>query len=208
MKTIGQILKESRTTAGLSLEKLEKETKIKKCFLVALEEEDWKHLPVYAVVLGFVKSVADVLRLDSRKMVALFRRDYPPQPIAIAPKPDISKRFSWNPKLTFAVLVAVVGILVGGYLLFQYINFARPPRLVVYQPKDGETVIQSMVTVAGKTEADVLVRANNQPLLVDSEGNFSADVEINDKTSQIEIIAETRTGKVTKVIRKIITQFK
>jgi cytoskeletal protein RodZ len=53
MNTVGQILKDARLTQKISLSDLEKITKIKKEFLVKLENEDWNNLPEFPVVSGF-----------------------------------------------------------------------------------------------------------------------------------------------------------
>ena len=65
MKTIGRALKEARTQKRLSLSKLESQTKIKKNFIQAIENEDWESLPEFPVVVGFVKSIAGALKISA-----------------------------------------------------------------------------------------------------------------------------------------------
>ena len=57
MNTIGQILKDARTRKGVTLKSLEKETKIKKEFILRIENNDWQNLPDFPVVSGFVKKI-------------------------------------------------------------------------------------------------------------------------------------------------------
>ena len=75
MKTIGESIKSARTRKKISRAKLEEETKIKKEFIEAIESEEWSNLPEYPVVRGFVRSIAQTLKVDTRKMLALLRRD-------------------------------------------------------------------------------------------------------------------------------------
>ena len=77
MKTAGEIIKEARVKKKYSRARLESETKIKKEFIEALEQEDWARLPEYPVVSGFVKNIADALSLDRSRITAVLRRDYP-----------------------------------------------------------------------------------------------------------------------------------
>ena len=56
MKTVGQILRETRVAKGLTLEQIEKETKIRKRFLVGIEADDFREMPSQAYAKGFVKN--------------------------------------------------------------------------------------------------------------------------------------------------------
>lgn len=93
MKTIGQFLKDARNKKRYSLVKVENATRIKKNFIEAIEKEDWRSLPDFPVVVGFVKSIAQFLDLNVRSTVALLRRDYPPKSLSINPKPDVGQDF-------------------------------------------------------------------------------------------------------------------
>src|SRR4030043_1119432 len=207
MKTIGEVLKEARNKKRYSLEGLEKETKIKRSFIQAIEEENWDFLPEYPVILGFVKNIASFLAIDTKGTVALLRRDYPPKVLSVNPKPDISKEFSWSPKLTFPVGFANVIFLITGYLGFQYIKFISPPVLQVTSPKEGQVVDKQQVLVEGKTDSEATVKVNNQPVLVGEEGTFSIDLDISQKTEEIDVISTSRSGKISEIKVKIVPKF-
>src|SRR3990172_1081627 len=108
MKTIGQVIKESRAKKKLSKKKLEEITKIKESFIDAIEKENWDKLPEYPVLQGFVTSIAKTLKIDTNTVSALLRRDYPPKKLEINPKPDVSEKFSWSPRLTFILGTFIV----------------------------------------------------------------------------------------------------
>jgi cytoskeletal protein RodZ len=206
MKTIGGAIKEARTRKKYSLSKLEEVTKIKKDFISALEKEDWKNLPEFPVLSGFVKSIAGALGASEKSLLALLRRDYPPKALSINPKPDVGDKFVWSPKLTFAVGVGIIMVLVLGYLGIQYKKFISPPSLNVFEPKEEQVVKERRVKVTGKTDGDAIVKINNQPVLLDSEGNFEAEIEIFEGTNEIVVKAQSRAGKETVVRRKIIPE--
>jgi len=207
MKTIGEVLREARSKKRYSLESLEKETKIKKSFIQAIEKEDWNVLPEYPVILGFVKNIASFLGIDSKGTIALLRRDYPPKVLSVNPKPDISREFSWSPQLTFLVGIAVVILLIAGYLGFQYIKFISPPTLQVVLPKESQVVDKAQVLVQGKTDAEATVKVNNQPVLVGEDGKFSIDLDISQKTEEVDVISTSRSGKTSEIKVKIIPKF-
>ena len=207
MKTVGAFLKNARIGKKVSLKSLERQTRIKKEFIEAIEREEWKDLPEFPVVSGFVKNIASALDVDWKKAVALLRRDYPPRRLAINPKPDISSGFKWGPKLGFILGVGFVGILIVGYLGFQYLRFMSPPVLEVWKPADGEVLVERDIVVEGKTGPDASVRVNNQPALVADDGTFRAEIEVTEGMDDIKVEAVSRSGKSVIVHRQVSVDF-
>lgn len=208
MKTIGTLLKESRVRKRFSIKKVEEGTKIKREFIEKIEKENWPSLPSFSVVAGFVRNIASYLGIDEENALAVLRRDYPPRPVSINPKPDISNEFIWSPKLTFIAGVGIVLIMILGYLGFQYSSFVSPPKLSIEKPSDGEVVVQRNLLVVGKTNSDATIKVNNQPAIVSPEGDFETTIEVSENTGEIVVKAESRAGRETVVRRKIVTQFK
>ncbi len=203
MKTIGQILKDARVRKNYSVKKIEEITKIKSNFIELIEKEKWGSLPSFPTVLGFVKSLATSLSIDENMAVAVLKRDYPPKALNINPKPDVASRFTWSPRLTFAVGIVLVMLFVFGYLIFQYVGFVSPPRLSIDSPKENQTVEGRSVLVFGSTETDAKITVNNQPVLVDGSGKFTVSIGVAPETKEIIIKAISRSGKETEVKRKI-----
>jgi len=206
MKSIGNILKDARSKKRYSFAFLERKTKIKREFIGAIEKEDWKSLPEFSVVSGFVKSLASCLRLDVKFAGALLKRDYSLKALPINPKRDVDNKFYWTPKYTFFIGVSVVAIAVGSYLGFQYFKFLSPPKLEVFEPKDNSVVTNREILVYGKTDPDSVVKINNQPILINDRGEFSAKIEIFEGSEKLEIVSEARSGKKTTVSRRIIPE--
>jgi cytoskeletal protein RodZ len=203
MRTIGEVIKQARIEKKFSLVQLEKETRIRKSFIRALEKGSWKDLPELPVIMGFVKNIAGALKINKKQAVALLRRDYPPKKLRINPKPDVSDKFTWSPKLTFLIGSLTVFFVILTYLGFQYKSFTALPNLEIETPQDGEVVTQQVLTVSGLTDAEVTIKVNNQPVLVDENGRFSAEIEIFEGTGEIVIKALSRSGKETVVVKKI-----
>jgi len=208
MRTIGSFIKETRVRKKYSLEKLENLTKIKKHFLAGLERQDWAKLPDFPVLTGFVKNIAKALGLDEGSTIAILKRDYPPKDLSINPKPDVSDRFVWSPKLTFLVGVGVVLVAVVSYLLVSYIQFLSPPSLEVFEPRAEQVVTENPIKVSGKTTTDAVVTVNNQPFIVSDEGTFEGEIEVFEGTGEIIVKATSRSGKETLESRKIKVEFK
>ena len=197
MKTIGELIKQARLKSKYSRSHLEKLTKIKRDFIKAIEKENWNDLPEYPVVVGFIKNLAGALDINPKTAVAVLRRDYPPKNLPINPKPDVGDKRLWSPRLTFSLGVVLVTLGIIGYLVFQYINFIKPPVLVVNTPKDGQIVTDTIIEVSGKTNPEATIVINKQPVLVDDDGNFKTQLEVFEGTKDISIRAVSRSGKVT-----------
>ena len=206
MNTIGQILKEARMKKGVSLVKLENLTKIKREFISKIENNDWDNLPEFPVVSGFVKNIANAVNVSISKANAILRRDYPPKKLSINPTPDVGSKFVWSPKLTFAMGISTLLILVLGYLGFEYLKFVKPPELIVISPKENEQILQNKVKIEGKTTTDAILTVNNQPIILDINGKFSTDLEITKETEELKFKATSRSGKVTEKIVQIIVE--
>jgi len=206
MRTIGKFLHDARVQKRYSKSKLEDDTKIKSGFIDALENENWDKLPEYPVLQGFVGSISESLDLDKKQAIAMLRRDYPPKVLSINPKPDVSEKFAWSPKLTFLLGVFIISLMVLGYLLFQYISFITPPTLSIDSPSDGQVVRNVSLKVAGIVDKDATVLVNNQPAFLDEQGSFSATIEVFNGTEEIIIKATSRSGKETVIRRKIDVQ--
>jgi cytoskeletal protein RodZ len=206
MKTIGQILEDARVAKKYSLSHVEGITKIKSVFIDSIEKQDWNKLPAFPTVLGFVKSLAGALEVDEKLATAVLKRDYPPKKLKIAPKPDVGARFVWSPKLTFAVGVFAILLVIGGYLTFQYVHFISPPRLTVDSPKDNQKINGGSVTVFGSTDSDVKLLVNNQPVIISDDGKFSVSLDVSKDSKEVTITASSRSGKITTVSRKIVVQ--
>lgn len=77
LSELGKRLKEERERKNLSLEDLQKETKIQKRYLLAIEEGKFDVLPGMFYARAFVKNYAEVLGLDSEQLFAEFGDELP-----------------------------------------------------------------------------------------------------------------------------------
>lgn len=208
MKTIGMYLRAAREENTITLKDLSRHTKIKPEFLDAIENSEWEKLPELPVLVGFVKSISDVLNINRDQAVALLRRDYPPKKISINPRPDVRREIRFGQRTLFAIGGLIAILLMGGYLFSQYKAFTSPPAVAIISPAENELVSSHTVTVRGTTDPTATVKINGQPALVDENGNFVTDVEVVSETKAIEVRVLSRTGRETVFSRTIQIGFK
>lgn len=203
MRTIGDLFRESRAKKNVNYHFLEQKTKIKSEFIRAIEAENWSKLPDFPVLQGFVKNIASALDVNPELALALLKRDYPPKKVEVNPKPDVASKFTWSPRLTFFLAVFVVMILMGGYLVFQYKSFIRPPLLSLSSPQEGALITENFVEIEGTTNPQATVIVNNQPLLVEEDGSFKEKLPVASTTENVVVTATSRSGKETIITRTI-----
>jgi len=73
MPTMGELLREARYRRNLSLDQAEAVTKIRKKYLLALEEDDYAELPAPVYARGFLQIYAEYLGVDPHVVDKLFQ---------------------------------------------------------------------------------------------------------------------------------------
>ncbi len=207
MKTVGDILRKKRAQINLTFSEIEKTTKIRKTYLEALEKGDYHNLPPAAFTRGFIKNYSDYLGLDSREILALYRREFDEQKDKRLLPKDISStteesRFRLSPgKLT---VLTVFGLLIGffSYLGFQYQKLSGGPRLIIYSPAENAVFTKKEIEVSGKNEPETTIKINGQTIDV-SDGKFSKFIIVSEGLSTITIEVQGRNGKSSKEERHI-----
>ena len=110
MESIGAKLQGTRESKGYSVEQVARETHIARRFLEALEAEDFETFPGEPYLLGFLRTYANFLDLDSDELVTLYRntqiQEAPPPMEELLERPGsgAGKR----------ILVAIVAVLIIG----------------------------------------------------------------------------------------------
>ncbi len=77
MSDLGQLLKKARTQKGITLDELQELTKIRKRYLEAIEEGNYKILPGNFYVRAFIKSYSEAVGLEPDEVLRLYRSVIP-----------------------------------------------------------------------------------------------------------------------------------
>lgn len=208
MRTVGQILKEVRESKYYTLDEIEKATKIRKELLQALEADDYNKLPPPTFVQGFIKNYGKFLKLDSEKLLAVFRREFadhkhPPRVLDAWTNPLDKRKFRVTPAKALAgvVLVLIVAFLI--YLWFEFRFLVGAPFLEISQPSDQETIAGEVVRVVGRTDPEAKVTINNQEVTVALTGSFSEEIKLTESVNTIEVKAVSKNGQESSVDRTV-----
>jgi cytoskeletal protein RodZ len=105
--------------------------------------------------------------------------------------------------LPIALFIVFIGIAIGIVNYQQRVKNANPPKLEVTQPTSESTTQDSQVVVEGNTTKDSKVKVNGQDVTVSTNGNFAAEVPLNEGDNSIGVVAENGAGKKSEVTLKV-----
>lgn len=209
MKTVGQLLKETRTEKGLTVDQVAKATKIQKRFIEALESDEFKLIESQAYTIGFVKNYSEFLGLNSRHTLAFLRRQTREvSKTALLPKKTEeslhSSRLRLTPSRFIVFFVLFLLLIFVGYFTFQYQRLQSPPTLIIEQPKEVEIKTSApRIEILGQTDPDATISINGIGVLVRNDGKFFDQVPVFPGENTISITATSRYGKTTQMVRQV-----
>lgn len=207
MKTVGSILKEARTAKNLTLENVERDTKIRIKFLRAIEDDAYQLLPSPIYAKGFVKNYSEYLGLDGAFVMAFFRRQFDGMNhVNILPKADEnigSRGWRITPGKFLAIVAVFLVALFLTYFGLQYRKLQLPPTLTITEPI-GESIVQERkLDVLGVTDPDTTITVNGLTVLVRSDGKFFTQLTLEPGVNTVTVIATSRFGKTRTEVRKV-----
>lgn len=205
MKSVGEILRETRKRQKKSLEEIAKNTKIPLKVLEALEKDDFSSLPPATFIQGFIKNFAKELGVDPQRVLAIFRRDF------IHKQSKDQLRFGletesglrWRPKLTLILAVVLFLMVFGTYFFTQFRHFWSRPELKVTAPNQNAEVQEKRIKVEGQTDPEITLKINGEVVSLDDKGNFQKEIALFEGENKILIEAISRIGKKTKIEREV-----
>jgi cytoskeleton protein RodZ len=123
VERLGEILRTTRLEKSLTLEQVEKDTKIRKDFLEAMENEKWDIFPEYIYLKNFLRTYCRYLELDNREYLYFLIEDLKPKPRPqkLPEKIDLTTAPCRKTKVFFTI-IAITILFFTSYIYKQYIN--------------------------------------------------------------------------------------
>ncbi len=155
---VGRLLKEMRLQKGLRLPDVAKRLCIRRIYLEAIEESDYKEIPPFPYGVGFIRSYADFLGLNSGNIVELYKEE-----TNITPEKDIyvlepqSEATVPNRKYLIISLLAVILVYVLWFLYNNRIEeevVAVAPAVEENNPEAMPIVVEDYAIAPEATEAE------------------------------------------------------
>jgi len=114
MPELGKTLSQARVARGLTLEDCERDTRISKRYLDALEREDWKIFPAPVYSRAFLRTYAQYLSLDPQQLMRMYQAQEEPE---IKPLPEVrAAPATGSMNWTLAGIVVAFLVVAGAFL--------------------------------------------------------------------------------------------
>lgn len=142
-RTLGETLRQARLDRGLSTLDAARETRIRKAYLEALEEDNLAALPAPVYTRGFVRTYADYLGLDPQALVDLYQppvrreREPSPQLRPAVPRVAMPRMLPVRPVIIGVLVVAAIVGLVVAWNVYQNMVAALREQDALHSPRSG-----------------------------------------------------------------------
>lgn len=207
-KTLGEKLRALRRGQAVSLEMMEKQTRVQKKYLEALERGKYEVLPAPLYTRNFIRAYARVLSADEQYFIELYEEECGKCDLVghmRTPRQRVkrSKFYVWTQFLKFGGLV-MVGLVVVGYLGLQVRSIISAPEISLISPEDSIIVHDSLIVVQGTVEGEATVYINGNQIALDSEQKFEITLDLEKGLNEIVVEAERRYSRRAKEIRRVV----
>lgn len=198
-----QLLLTARRARKLTVGQVAEATRLPVKHIEALESGDFSVFAAevygrgaylrYALFLGLKEAQAE--RLVTEALVAARQR----VPLKVFTPFGLLRRLT-GPGTVITAGVMVIGLVVGGYLVWQLQSFLRLPHLRLLEP-GGVILAAEELTVQGIAEVSARVVVNGEPVLLNERGEFSLNIFLHPGLNVLRVEAENAAGR-KKVLEK------
>lgn len=202
MLTVGELLKNERVKRQLTIQDVEKKTKIRKKYLDAIERNNWSIFPSKTYIYGVISSYGKLFKLEKEMLLAVFRREYEQKEV-IQFKKRVGKKYL-TPEAQKIVrrTVFILALLVAIYFGTQLYLYLSPPKVEILSPTKTVFTREEKIELVGKVPNESVVSVNGRQVFADKNNIFTVAIPLTDKKNPVTVEVTGANGKKT-VIKKI-----
>jgi|AntAceMinimDraft_4_1070372.scaffolds.fasta_scaffold06991_2 cytoskeletal protein RodZ len=193
-------LKNLRLSKNISLEEIEKCTKINKKYLIAIESCNFSEINLSTIYQkNFIKKYLFCLKEDPKEYLKQFEEEE----IQNLKKENYNiikckkHDFSNIPSLLRYIIIFLLVFIFGFYIWTHINNILKPPKLVIISPQDGMITEENQININGTTEKETKITINEESIKINKKGFFNQNIILSSGINTIIISAESKHGKKT-----------
>ena len=137
MPELGKTLSQARVARGLTLEDCERDTRVSKRYLDALEREDWKVFPAPVYSRAFLRTYASYLSLNPAELMRLFQAQT--EEPAFTPLPEVKSPPATG-SMNWLLAGGVVAFLAIAGIFLYFSSGSGDSATVKSNPKSAPTI--------------------------------------------------------------------
>lgn len=100
----------------------------------------------------------------------------------------------------------LLSVVIIGYVLFQTRNIVRGPVIDIYTPRNGASVSESLITIAGTAKNISFISLNGKQIFVDEKGKFSQKLLLSYGYNIMTLHATDKFGRETEKTLELMYQ--
>lgn len=199
IKTVGEVLKEHRENAGMSLRKASSLCQLNQSYLESLENNDYKSLPADVYTRNFLQKYALCLKLNPHTVIQKYNKEK--DICQRAKRPDKQKKcqkyiqFFSHPLFLRALLFSIIIIGLLSYLGIKVYQITEPPDLMVFNLEKTLSITEKSLTITGQSEPETQVQINDRQIITDQGGGFSITLDLQKGLNIIKISARKKHSR-------------
>ncbi len=201
-------LKRIREEKKIKLSKASLDLRISEKYLESLEIGDISGLPEGVYAKNFLKRYAEYLGLDPDKIaLEYFDTDQPARKNnknVFARKVPHAFYFLTIPRLLKNIFLFALAMTLFSYLAYAVYNIISPPNLIINTPIADYQTTEKSLLVSGVTEAETNVHINDEAVLVNRDGRFEKNVNLQMGINNIIVSAQKKYSRTKYENRKVL----
>lgn len=200
------LLTEALELRNVNHEKLSQITGISERYIWAIQNGEFDKLPSLPYVRGYIKKIAEVLRLNHDEIWDLYKKELTRK---------TSGKYDTLPENRFAIrelsrkqiFALTLGALFVFYLLFNISRLLGTPDLLITEPAQSiATTSENHILLTGTLTQQDKLTINGSEIFVNADNTFSKDFPLQPGLNVIEFKAQRFLGRETDVTKQILYQ--
>jgi cytoskeletal protein RodZ len=204
--TVGDLLQRARAEKKLTLEEVEKRTRIRSKYLEAIEQNKWTIFPSKVYISGIIRSYASFLGMDPNKAIAYFRRDYEKRDDVKFRKRLPSLNFLPETKKIVIGIIIVIVLFFSAYFGYQLTLYFAPPEIKIVSPEKNIFRNVDRIRVVGETEKDATVTILGDNYFPNEDGRFVYELPVKKGKNSITINVTGANGRTSSINQEYVLE--
>lgn len=210
-KTLGDRLRDKREELGFGIQEIARKLKISARMIKALEEDNYAPFPAKVYARGILVKLAARLSFPlSPEAEAHFEEAWLSSKErgsgSSLLRPGRRGVLLFTPRLVGLILIFAVFLLFIGFSSLRVARFLALPELAVEEPGQESVWQGPVLKVSGRAERESRLTINDREIRIDTEGNFSDQIELAAGAHTLEFLVEDRFGKERRKVRYVVVE--